>query len=107
MFRSILPVAALLLTAAAAPAVADDPYLWLEEIQGERALTQVKEWNAETEAVLTKMPGYEEYRTRAKAILDDEQQIAAPEDVLGDKVTNLWRDAQNPRGLWRIASLES
>src|SRR3546814_903262 len=53
------------------------------------------------------MPRYEEYRKRARAILDDEQQIAAPEDVLDDEVTNLWRDAQNPRGLWRIASLES
>jgi prolyl oligopeptidase len=108
LFRSILPVAALLFTVAAAPpAATEDPYLWLEEIQGERALSQVKKWNAETEAVLTKMPRYEEYRKRARAILDDEQQIAAPEDVLGDKVTNLWRDAQNPRGLWRIASLES
>src|SRR3546814_9008371 len=63
--------------------------------------------NAETEAALTTMPGFEDYRARARAILDDEQQIAAPEDVLGDTVTNLWRDASNPRGLWRIASLAS
>lgn len=107
MFRSILPLAALLFTVAAAPPATEDPFLWLEEIQGERALKQVKEWNAETEAVLTKRPRYEEYRKRARAILDDEKQIAAPEDVLGDKVTNLWRDAQNPRGLWRITSLDS
>ncbi|PWG01451.1 prolyl oligopeptidase family serine peptidase [Sphingosinicella humi] len=107
MYRPILSVAALLVTVAATPPAAEDPYLWLEEIQGERALTQVKEWNAETEGVLAKMPRYEDYRQRAKAILDDEQQIAAPEDVLGDRVTNLWRDAKNPRGLWRIASLDT
>ena len=106
MLRLTLPAVALL-TVAAAPAAVEDPYIWLEEIQGERALTQVKEWNAETESVLTKAPRFEEYRSRARAILDDEQQIAAPEDVLGAQVTNLWRDAKNPRGLWRIATLDS
>ncbi|WP_232328667.1 MULTISPECIES: prolyl oligopeptidase family protein [Sphingomonas] len=91
---------------AAAPAAsADDPYLWLEEIEGPKALAQVKEWNGQTEAVLTAMPGYEQYRARALAILDDEQQIALPEDVQGDQVTNLWRDAKNPRGLWRVSPL--
>ena len=103
--RFLLPVIAVLL-AAAAPA-ADDPHLWLEEIEGPRALEQVKAWNKATEDVLTKAPGFEERRARARAILDDEQQIAAPEDVLGDQVTNLWRDAKNPRGLWRIATLAS
>jgi prolyl oligopeptidase len=103
LYRALLPLASLLV--AAAPAPADDPYLWLEEIEGPKALAQVKEWNGQTEAQLTAMPGYEEYRARAKAILDDEQQIALPEDVQGDMVTNLWRDAKNPRGLWRVSSL--
>lgn len=103
MRRVLLPFALLLV--AAAPAVADDPYLWLEEIEGPRALEQVKAWNAETEAALTAMPGYEQYRTRARAILDDERQIAMPEAVQGGFVTNLWRDAKNPRGLWRISPI--
>jgi prolyl oligopeptidase len=109
LFRSILAVAfALALTAgAAAQNQVEDPYLWLEEIEGQRALTQVKQWNAATEALLTKSPGFEQDRARARAILDDEQQIALPEDVIGDRITNLWRDAQNPRGLWRIASVDS
>ena len=38
--------------ATAAIAQADDPYLWLEEIEGDRAVTQVKQWNAATEATL-------------------------------------------------------
>lgn len=105
MLRIVLPLASLALIAAVAPAAADDPYLWLEEIEGSRALTQVKEWNAQTEAVLTAMPGYEQYRARARAILDDERQIALPEDVQGDMVTNLWRDAKNPRGVWRVSPL--
>jgi prolyl oligopeptidase len=86
--------------ASAAVAQADqDPYLWLEEIDGARALAQVKQWNAATEAILTATPEYEPARQRALAILNDEQQIAAPEAVLGDQVTNLWRDAKNARGL--------
>ena len=88
-------------------AASDDPYLWLEEIEGTRAIEQVKKWNAATEALLTVAPEYEPARKRALAILDDDQQIAAPEDVIGESVTNLWRDAKNPRGLWRVASLSS
>lgn len=99
---------AVLATAAIAQtATSEDPYLWLEEIDGARAVAQVKEWNAATEELVARGPVFEQYRKRALAILDDEQQIATPEDVLGDKVTNLWRDAKNPRGLWRISPLEA
>jgi prolyl oligopeptidase len=84
-----------------------DPYLWLEDIHGDRALAQVKAWNAKTEAALTAGPQYEKDRAEARAILDDESQIAEPGQVFGDQVTNLWRDAQHPRGLWRQASLAS
>ena len=86
---------------------ADDPYIWLEEIQGERALAKVDQWNADTEAVLTDQPEYPLAKAWAKQILDDTRQIALPDAIHGDMVTNLWRDADNPRGLWRIASLES
>ena len=106
MFRFLLPAASLLVAAAAvAQSGAEDPYLWLEEVEGKRALDQVKAWNAETEALLTRDPKFESYRQRALAILDDKEQIAAPDQILGDKVANLWRDAQNPRGLWRISPL--
>jgi prolyl oligopeptidase len=113
--KHILPVAAALaLTActatpppqsASASADAADPYLWLEDIHGDRALAQVKEWNGRTAAALTADPQYEKDRAEARAILDDESQIAEPGQVFGDQVTNLWRDAQHPRGLWRQASL--
>jgi prolyl oligopeptidase len=105
LLRSLLPAAALLFLAAAAPAASDDPYLWLEEVQGDRALAQVKAWNQATEDLLTRDPKYESYRSRARAILDDERQIATPDQILGDQVANLWRDAKNPRGLWRLSPL--
>lgn len=99
--RLLLP--ALLL--AAAPPAGDDPYLWLEDIEGARALTQVRAWNQATEDALTHTPAFAQDQARARAILDDEQQIAEPARIMGDHVTNVWRDAANPRGLWRTASL--
>jgi prolyl oligopeptidase len=86
---------------------ADDPYIWLEDIKGEKALARVDKWNAASEAVLTVQPEYPIAKAWAKQILDDDRQIALPDAVYGDKVVNLWRDAANPRGLWRIASLAS
>jgi prolyl oligopeptidase len=113
LIRWKLPFAAALILGVHLPAVApaqtrsaaEDPYLWLEEIEGRRALDQVREWNAATETLLTADPKYEEYRRRALAILDDKEQIAAPDQIIGDRVVNLWRDAKNPRGLWRISPL--
>ena len=99
-------VAALIATAAPAAKPAD-PYLWLENVEGAKALTQVKRWNAETEAVLTAMPGYEQHRARALAMLNDPRQIAMPDAVMGDLVANHWVDAEHKRGLWRVSPLNA
>lgn len=105
-----LTFAALAMTSATAlvaqDAASEDPYIWLEEIQGERALEQVEEWNAETEAKLTNEPVFAIAQAWARRILDDERQIAMPAAIQGDMVTNLRRDKDNPRGLWRIAPLD-
>ncbi|WP_240913753.1 prolyl oligopeptidase family serine peptidase [Sphingomonas sp. HDW15A] len=93
--------------AATAIAQSADPFLWLEEIEGAKPLEQVKAWNAETENVLTNMPGYAERQARALKILQDPEQIAMPSAVIGDKVLNHWVDANHKRGLWRVASLDS
>jgi prolyl oligopeptidase len=103
--RKIVFAAAAALIATAAFAQGADPYLWLENVEGARPLAQVKQWNAETEAVLTRMPGYEEHRQRALAMLNDPQQIALPDDVMGDLVANHWVDADHKRGLWRVSPL--
>lgn len=88
-------------------ATSADPYLWLEDIEAPKAIAQVEKWNARTDGLLRVDPSFEQDRARARAILDDESQIAAPDQVLGDRVMNLWRDARNPRGLWRSTDLAS
>jgi prolyl oligopeptidase len=101
----LLAAAAFSLAATAALAQADDPYLWLEDIQGAKPLATVKQWNAATEATLTKIPGYEAHRQRAAQLLNDPDQIAMPSKVMGDLVANHWVDANHKRGLWRVSPL--
>ncbi len=94
------------LTAGAAMTDMDDPYLWLEEVESERALTQVRAWNKDTADELTADPMFETYRKRAETILSNPDRIEEPYQILGDRVTNFWTDATNTHGLWRIAAID-
>lgn len=110
MIRASLAILALSCSVAAAAVAADqnaDPWVWLEDIEGEKALDWVKKENAATDALLLNRPGFERDRQRAKAILDDDRQIAMPGTVMGDTITNFWRDANNPRGIWRQSPLDA
>ena len=108
MIRASLAALALSCSSAAVAAAQDaDPYLWLEDIEGEKALGWVKQENAATDALIVGRPGFEPDRKRAREILDDDRQIAMPGEVMGDMITNLWRDAANPRGLWRQSPLDA
>ena len=86
------------------PAPEPDPYLWLEDVQGERALTWVRERNAETEKLLQARPGFEHRKRQIREVLDSKEQIPYV-SRRGDWFYNFWRDAENPRGLWRRTTL--
>ena len=90
--------------APAASPTPDDPYLWLEDVDSARALTWVRERNAKTEALLQARPGFEARKQAIREVLDSKAQIPYVSRQ-GAAFYNLWRDAQNPRGLWRRASL--
>ena len=102
--KHMLAAAAISVAATAALAQAADPYLWLEEIEGAKPLTTVKQWNAATEATLARVPGFEARRQRALQLLNDPNNIAFGQ-VLGDVVANHWVDANHKRGLWRVSPL--
>ena len=89
-----------------ARAAEDDPFLWLEEVQGERALAWVRARNAQARAVLEAHPRFASMRGRFLEILDSKDKIAYVTRQ-GDALYNLWRDADNPRGLWRRTTLAS
>jgi prolyl oligopeptidase len=86
----------------AAPAAAQhaDPFLWLEEVEGRRALEWVEARNAATVAALTAHPAYAPIFERTVRILDSRDRIAFP-SIIGDRLYNFWQDPANPRGIWR------
>ncbi len=81
-----------------------DPYRWLEDVLGDSALQWVRERNAESAALLQAEPGFEALRASIREVLDSKAQIPYV-TRRGDSFYNLWRDAANPRGLWRRATL--
>ncbi|MBE7418955.1 MAG: S9 family peptidase [Ideonella sp.] len=90
---------------AATPAVPDDdPYLWLEEVHGERALAWVRERNAQARRELEARPGFAGLRDRIRAVLDSRERIPAV-TRRGPWLYNFWQDADHPRGLWRRTTL--
>ncbi len=82
-----------------------DPYLWLEDVTGERALAWVKARNAESTAELASTPAFEQLEKDLLAILDSKARIPYV-SKRGAYYYNFWRDAANPKGLWRRTTLE-
>ena len=82
-----------------------DPYLWLEDVEGEDALAWVEERNSESLAVLENLPQYGMFYDKNLAVYDSEDRIPNPA-IRGDYLYNFWRDATNERGLWRRTSYE-
>ena len=83
----------------------DDPYLWLEDVQGERALAWVRERNAATEARLQADPRFEPGVKAVLRVLDSADRIPAV-SRRGAWLYNLWQDASHRRGLWRRTTLD-
>ncbi len=83
----------------------DDPYLWLEEIDGERALAWVEAQNAATLARFGDARFAADRDTLA-AIFDRADNIPVIARR-GSRIFNFWKDAGHPRGLWRATTLDS
>jgi prolyl oligopeptidase len=61
--------------APAPDAAADDPYLWLENVQGEKALAWVKERNAETVKEFESSGAFKKLESDILAIMDSKDKI--------------------------------
>ncbi|WP_066464852.1 prolyl oligopeptidase family serine peptidase [Sanguibacter suarezii] len=83
-----------------------DPYLWLEDVEGARALSWVRERNAATESTLAATPEFASTEAQIRAVLDSDAKIPGVSKV-GDLFYNFWKDAEHPQGLWRRTTLES
>jgi prolyl oligopeptidase len=91
--------------AAPAPvAEAQDPYIWLEDVNGARAMDWVKAENAKTLGVLEKDPRFAGLYADALTIAQAKDRIPVPA-FLRDGVYNFWQDADHVRGIWRTTSV--
>jgi prolyl oligopeptidase len=86
-----------------APA-ATDPYLWLEDLEGPRALQWVKAENAKTLGVLQKDPRFAGFYAEALAIGEAKDRIPWPAIIAG-RAYNFWQDQEHVRGIWRTTTL--
>jgi prolyl oligopeptidase len=88
------------------PATSADPFLWLEEIEGEKALAWVHAQNALSLPQFENDPRYGEFLSQADKILNAKDKI--PYGALrAGYVYNFWQDEKNIRGLWRRTTFQS
>ena len=82
----------------------EDPYLWLERVDDEKALDWVRSENKSTAERLKSNPLFDQLYTETKAILNSSSRLP---DVYqqGDWLYNFWKDKNNPRGIFRRTTL--
>ena len=78
----------------------EDPYLWLEEVENEKALAWAKERSDADTAVIEAVPEFAEIHARLLEIYNSRDRIPTP-GIRGAWVYNFWRDADHVRGIWR------
>ncbi len=83
-----------------------DPFLWLEDVNGARAVDWVKAENAKTLSVLQNDPRFAGFYATARRIGEAKDRLPYPVFVNG-RMYNFWQDAHHVRGIWRTTSLAS
>ena len=86
---------------------ATDPYIWLEEVEGERAMDWVKAHNETSLGVLQGDPRYQTLHDQALAIVQSRDRIPSPGFNRDGTIDNFWQDANHVRGIWRRTTLDS
>jgi prolyl oligopeptidase len=95
----------MILTAGFAFAADEDPYLWLEEVEGEKALAWAEEHSAAAVAELEAVPEFAELHPQLLAMFTSRDRIPNP-GIQGAWVYNYWQDEEHVRGIWRRTFLD-
>ena len=82
-----------------------DPHLWLEDVEGKRALDWARARNRQTVAEWAERQSFKQLRKRLLRVFDAEDRIPSIAKMQ-DHYYNFWRDIDNPRGLWRRTTLD-
>jgi prolyl oligopeptidase len=92
-----------------APAVSTtgDPFHWLEDVHGKRAMAWVDKQNARTKAArFASGPEFHKLRAQLLKIMNSKARIPYVYKM-GKYYYNFWKDKDHPRGLWRRTTLAS
>jgi prolyl oligopeptidase len=89
-----------------AGATGEDPFLWLEEVQGDRAMDWVKQQNQRSLGSLQSDARYQRYHDAALRIVEARDRIPFP-SFRGAAIENFWQDSAHVRGIWRRTTLDS
>ncbi|NNE34239.1 MAG: S9 family peptidase, partial [Rhodothermales bacterium] len=82
----------------------DDPYLWLEQVEDEKALEWAKKRSAQDTAVLESVAEYGEIYDELVEMYNSQDRIPAP-SFQADLIYNYWQDEDHEKGIWRRTSL--
>ncbi|HNP35476.1 MAG TPA: prolyl oligopeptidase family serine peptidase [Woeseiaceae bacterium] len=104
MLRILAPATLLTMLGNSLALAEPDPYLWLEDIQGERALDWVRAHNKTTLGELQNSSVFEELYDEAYAIMTSDARLPTGE-LVGDEFHEFWQDKDNVRGVWRRTSI--
>lgn len=80
---------------------AEDPFTWMEEIEGTRALDWAKAENARSLPRLQNDPRYPGLYAEAQAIATAADRIPGVAFAGGDRLRDFWQDRTHVRGVWR------
>ncbi|MEE9554347.1 MAG: prolyl oligopeptidase family serine peptidase [candidate division Zixibacteria bacterium] len=83
----------------------DDPYIWLEEVEGENSLEWVRAHDKTTMDALGSDPNFADYQSISLEILNSKDRIPYGK-IKGDYVYNFWQDEEHVRGILRRTTLE-
>ncbi len=82
---------------------AQDPFQYLEEVDGTKALEFVNQQNQLSFDILSKRPEYDQVYNKSLEIYNSKDRIEIP-SVYGKYIYNFWQDPQHIRGIWRRTS---
>ncbi|HKX57323.1 MAG TPA: hypothetical protein VJN01_14530, partial [Xanthomonadales bacterium] len=90
-------------------AMAEDPYLWLEEVKGERVDAWIDEQNAATVKRLSSDPRFDTLKNQFKTIFESDDRLPEFDQQVQYRghIYELHTDEQHPRGRVVRTSLES
>lgn len=83
-----------------------DPYRWLEDGTGDRAMAWVRAENAKTVAVLEADPRYASIHRAALSMAQATDRLPGV-TFIGGQLYNFWQDSAHVRGIWRRTTVAS